>query len=305
MTTPTPTTTTPEAPRRSRAAVAALYLAIGALIAAALLGAFFIIVGDQSNVAGRAWLTLFLVALFAGAVLLDTNVSNGPNRWYLIVSTLVNIVIVAIGLLKLWNGWLQPEDTASAWVWTVQMWRLFGIIVLLRLALLFMQFYGLAFVTRARTALGKILAIVTIALVWMTALVLAIPAAFPEFAWPEWWWRIAGATALIAVVTTVVPLLLRAFEPKPPKPAVPQVYAAPAQGYYGQPGQVQGYPAQGAPYPGQPQPFAPQQGQPGVPPVPGVPLAPQVPQQQLPQQPVQPQQGEQSPEVPGVPRPPQ
>src|SRR5690606_40825170 len=95
----------------SRGVTAALYLAIGALVAAAVLGAYFIIVGDQANVAGRAWLTLFLVALFAGAVVLDANVSSGPNRWYLGVSTIVNVVLVAVGLLKLWNGWLQPEDT--------------------------------------------------------------------------------------------------------------------------------------------------------------------------------------------------
>lgn len=219
------------APRRSRGASLALYLAIGTLIAAAVLGGFFIIVGDQANVAGRAWLTLLLVALFAGAVLLDGQVGDGPNRWYIPASTIVNVAILAVGLLKLWNGWLQPDDTANAGVWALQAGRLLLIVVLLRLALLFTQFYGLSFVTRARSAISKVMAIVTIGLVWVTVLVLAIPAAFPEYAWPDWWWRIAGATALVAVVTTVIPLLVRAFEPKAPKPPRPvqQVQYVPVQ----------------------------------------------------------------------------
>lgn len=220
-------TTTP--PTRSRAATMSLWLAIGALIVAALMGGFFIIVGDQANIAGRAWLTLFLVLLFAGAVVLDAQVADGPNRWYLAASTIVNVVIVAIGLLKLWNGWLQGPNTSDPGVWAEQFGRLIGIIVLLRLALLITQLYGLHFVTRARSSVGKITSIITIGMVWVAALVLVIPAAFPAYDWPDWWWRIAGAAALVAVVMTVIPLIIRAFEPKAPRPE-PQ-YTAAATGY--------------------------------------------------------------------------
>jgi hypothetical protein len=277
-----------------------LFLAIGALIAAAVLGGYFIIVGDQANVAGRAWLTLFLVGLFAGAVVLDANVANGPNRWYLGVSTIVNVVLVTIGLIKLWNGWLQPDDTAAASVWFVQTLRLVLIIVLFRLALLFTQLYGLYFVTRARSQVGKLTAILTIALAWVTALILAAPAAFPEPEWPDWWWRVAGATTLVAVVTTVIPLIVRAFEPKAPKPALPvqpvqqQYYQAPAY-YAQQPAQVQPVP------PGvqQVQPVPP-----GVQPVPPQAVPPQaVPPQAVP--PVQQQAVPPVPPVPGAPTPPQ
>jgi len=286
----TPAASAPEssesAPRRSRAATMSLYLAVGALIAAAVLGGYFIIVGDQANIAGRAWLTLLLVGLFAGAVVLDANVSNGPNRWYLGASTVVNVVLVAIGLIKLWNGWLQPEDTASATVWYVQSLRLLLIIVLLRLALLFTQLYGLNFVTRARSQVGKLMAILTIALVWITALILAIPAAFPETEWADWWWRMAGATTLVAVVTTVIPLIVRAFEPKAPKPPVQQipvqqyVQQVPVQqapGYYAQqPMQVQPVPpgVQVQQQPPVQQPPVPPAPQPPVPPA-GAPTPPQ------------------------------
>lgn len=205
---------------RSRTVTVSLYLTIGTLLAAAVLGGFFIIVGDQAAIAARAWLTLFLVVLFAGAVLLDASVSNGPNRWYLPASTITNVVLVAVGLLKLWNGWLQPANTDDAWVWTEQMFRFFLVVLLLRLALLVTQLYGLHFVTRAKTQATRITSIVTLVLVWLTALVITIPAAFPEHDWPDWWWRIAGATTLVAVVATVIPIIIRAFEPKEPKPVV-------------------------------------------------------------------------------------
>lgn len=279
-----------------------LFLAIGALIAAAVLGGYFIIVGDQANIAGRAWLTLMLVGLFAGAVVLDANVGNGPNRWYLGVSTIVNVVLVAIGLLKLWNGWLQPEDTSAASVWFVQTLRLLLIIVLFRLALLFTQLYGLYFVARARSQVGKLVAILTIGLVWVTALVLAIPAAFPEPEWPDWWWRVAGATTLVAVVTTVIPLILRAFEPKAPKPLRPVQQGYPVQQYPVQQAPVQQYPVQQAPgYYGQaPVQQAPVQQVQPVPP--GVPVQQPVPPQPVPPVPPAPQQ-EQPPA--GAPTPPQ
>ncbi len=251
------TTTPPEqspahetaaAPRRSRAATLSLSLAIGALVAAAVLGGYFIIAGDQANIAGRAWLTLLLVGFFAGAVVLDAQVGDGPNRWYVPASTIVNVVLVAIGLLKLWNGWLQPADTADPVTWIVQGGRLLLIVILLRLVLFFTQLYGLRFVTRARSQIGRVMAVVTIALVWVAALVLVIPAAFPEHAWPDWWWRVAGAATLVAVVTTVIPLLIRAFEPKQPKPAAPapQQYTAPQ---YAQQPYPPGYAPQAVPAP--------------------------------------------------------
>ncbi|MFK4728611.1 hypothetical protein ROT00_02900 [Agromyces mediolanus] len=259
--------------QRSNVAKAALWLSIGMLVAAALLGGYFIIVGDQANVAGRAWLTMLLVAVFAGTVLLDTTIADGPNRWYLAASTITNVVLVAIGLMKIWNGWLQPADTADPGVWAAQIGRFLAVVILLRLALLMTQLYGLHFVARAKKTATRISGIVTLVFVWATALVLSIPSAFPVPDWPDWWWRTAGATSLVAVVAAVIPLILRAFEPKAPRPVQPGYgqpgYGQPGYGQpgYGQPGQ-QGYPAQ--PGYGQPTPPPPPgYGQPTPPPPPG------------------------------------
>lgn len=220
----TPVTTQP----RSRWTRIALFLTIGTLLAAAVLGAWFIILGDQANIAGRAWLTLLLVLIFAGVVILDTAVAKGPNTWYLPVSTIINVVLLAVGLLKLWNGPLQPADTAAGDVWAVQAGRFILVIILLRLALILTQVYWRFVVVRAKSPITRATGILTVVLIWIAALVPAIPAAFPEAAWPDWWWRIAGAAALVAVVATVIPLIVRAFEPREAKPA-PAVHPAAAE----------------------------------------------------------------------------
>ncbi|MDP5226402.1 MULTISPECIES: hypothetical protein [Arthrobacter] len=235
--------------RRSRVATVALWLAVSMLIVAALLGGMFIIIGDQANVAGRAWLTLLLVGLFAGAVLLDANAPEGPNRWYLAASTILNVLLLATGLLKIWNGWLQPGNTADAFVWIGQLWRFVAVLVLIRVALLLTQLYVPRFITRTTLKGIRISAAVTLGFAWLTVLELALPAAFPAPHWPDWWWRTAGATSLIAVVGLVIPLVIQAFAPKAPKPApydAPPGYYA-QQGYYSQPGPMpqQGYPQQG------------------------------------------------------------
>jgi hypothetical protein len=291
---------TESTPRRNRSGRLALWLAVGLLIAAALLGGFFIIFGDQSNVGGRAWLTLLLVGVFALTTLFDASVSNGPNRWYLAASTITNTILVAIGLLKIWNGWLQPADTADPFIWTIQMFRYFAVIVLIRLALLATQLYTPHVIARAKSTAIKVSGILTLAFIWLTVLFLAIPAMFPEADWPDWWWRSAGATALFGVVVAIIPIVIRAFEPKAPKsatplfvnqnPAVPGYTAQqgyPQQGGYPQQSQ-QGYPQQGYPqqggYPQQSQQGYPQQSQQGY---------PQQSQQGYPQQGGYPQQSQQ------------
>ncbi|MEY9954028.1 hypothetical protein [Leifsonia sp. EB34] len=201
--------------RRPRARTLALYLTIAVLAASAVLGAVLIVVGDQANISGRAWLTLLLVGTFAGAVAFDATVANGPNRWYLPASTVTNAVLVAIGLLKLWNGPLQPADSEDPVVWALQIWRFVEIVVLARAALLVTQAYGLRFVTRATSRVSRLGGNTTLALAWATTLVLSLPAIFPVRDWPDWWWRVAGATALVGAVAAVIPLIVRAFEAKP------------------------------------------------------------------------------------------
>ncbi|MFP3464677.1 hypothetical protein [Leifsonia sp. SIMBA_070] len=292
-----------------------LWLAIGVLVAAAVLGSVFIIVGDQAAVAGRAWLTLLLAAAFAGVVVLDSAVADGPNRWYLPVSIGINALLFVIGILKIWGGFYQPEDTGDAGVWIGQLFLFLWIVILLRVALLVTQTYGLRFVRRATKQLSRVFATLALVFVWLTAVLLALPAALPSVDWSDVWWRYVGASALVTVVLFLIPVVLLAFEPRQPRaqqPVPPYGYAPyPQQQQY--PGAAQ-YPGQqypGPQYPGAPQygapgqyPAAPQFGAPGqYPPAPqyGDPQQYPVPQQQQPVPPPQQQPVPQQPLVPPVP----
>ncbi|MEL5991332.1 hypothetical protein ACOKGD_01865 [Microbacterium phosphatis] len=308
--------------RQSLLRRATLWLTLGVLVAAAVLGGIFIIVGDQSGVAGRAWLTLLLVAGFAGMVLLDGAVGDGPNKWYLAASTIINVLLLVVGLLKIWNGPLQPGDTVDADVWAGQIARWIGLVLLARLVLLITQVYVHRFITNGRSPVTRASAWVTLAFLWITALVWAIPLSFPNLeplgiygGYSDVWWRVAGATLLVAAVSAVVPVVVYAFSPKPAKaPRPAPMYAPPAQQPYppapGYAPQPQAYYPPQQPYPGPAQPgYPPQPGQaqPGYPPQPGPPpgyaqpTAPGYPGQPAPQQPPVPQPRPQVPPAPPVP----
>ncbi|MCL2514688.1 MAG: hypothetical protein FWD85_07125 [Microbacteriaceae bacterium] len=224
-----------EPPARGLIRRVALWVTIGVLIVGAVLGGVFIIVGGQSGIIGRAFLTLLLVGLFALAVLADSAAPDGPNhRWYLPTSTLLNVLLLVIGLIKVWNGPLQPGDTTDGGVWATQISRWIGLVVIVRVALLITQLYVPAFVTRAKNSATRLAGQITVALIWLTALVYVVPLSFPVLTavggrsgYPDWWWRISGAAALVAAVCVVIPLVVRAFEPKPARPAV-GAFAPPA-----------------------------------------------------------------------------
>lgn len=209
--------------RGPRMRTLSLWLAIGVLVAAAVLGSIFIILGDQAEIAGRAWLTLLLAAAFAGAVVLDAGMAHGPNRWYLPVSTGINAVLVLVGLLKTWGGFYQPEDTGSGVVWSVQLSLFVWIVVLLRAALIVTQTYGRRFVAHATSQATKVFAAMALVFIWVIAVLLALPPALPEAQWPDVWWRMAGAATLVTAVLFLIPVIVFAFEPKKPAPA-PSVF---------------------------------------------------------------------------------
>jgi len=228
----------------------AMWLTIGVLLGAALLGGVFIVVGDQANVAGRAWLTLAVVACFAGTVLLDTSLGTGRNRWYLSASTALNAVLVALALLKTWNGWLQPADTADAGVWSAQAGRFLLVVLLVRAALALTQVALPSAVLRTGSPVTRGSARAAVVLLWVTTLLLALPPSFPEATWPGWWWRSAGAVALVMLVTATIPVVVRAFDRGDQPREAPAVHGYGPPAGPGAPGPAApggGYPP--APYP--------------------------------------------------------
>ncbi|MGO3088890.1 MAG: hypothetical protein ACTII7_04315 [Galactobacter sp.] len=271
----------PDGSGRPPAARWVLWLTVGFLIAAAVIGGVFIIVGDDGDIAGRVWLTFILVMFFAGAAVLDATL-DGNNRWYIPASTITNVVLLLVGLLKIWTSWLQVDaetrerrqdffDQYGYYRGNVdgpeQFVRFLGIIMVLRLAILTTQFVWSQLVMKSKRPGTQLASKGVLCLFWLSALIVVVPLSFPGIDWPGWWWRIAGAAVLAAVVLLVIPVVFRAFEPKPPKPVAPiyppQYYQGMPQG--GQPpmqpqfrqppfGQPPVHPQYNQPWPGQPGP---------------------------------------------------
>ncbi|MGO4594519.1 hypothetical protein AB4Z18_11930 [Leifsonia sp. 2TAF2] len=196
---------------RARARALSLWLAIGMLIAAAVLGAVFIILGDQADIAGRAWLTLLLAAAFAGAVVLDATLEEGPNQWYLPASIGLNVVLVVVGLLKIWGGFFQPENIGASLVWSEQLFLFVWIVVLLRASLLITQTYGHRFAGQGKSKATRVFAAMALVFVWVLAVLLTLPPALPQAQWSELWWRFIGAATLMTLVLFLIPVIVFAF----------------------------------------------------------------------------------------------
>jgi hypothetical protein len=203
--------------RLPSARVLSLWFAIGVLVVAAVLGSVFILLGDQAGIAGRAWLTFFLAAAFAGAVTLDASLGDGPNRWYLPASISLNGFLLLIGLLKVWGGPFQPEDSADPLVWSEQLFRFVAIVLLVRIALLVTQYFGPRFTGPAKKRATRVFAALAVTFVWVTAILLSLPAALPGLDWGDMWWRYVTASALFMAVLLLIPIVLLAFEPRGPK----------------------------------------------------------------------------------------
>ena len=83
MTVPDPYATAPYEPAQPARADnsmspllrAAIWVAIGALIAAAIVCVIWVLVGSQNGIVGRAFLTILLLAGFAGVAILDAHLA--------------------------------------------------------------------------------------------------------------------------------------------------------------------------------------------------------------------------------------
>lgn len=218
-----PTTESP-ADKRPSFFRGVIWIAIGALIAAAIVSVVWILVGSQDAVFGRAFLTILLLAGFAGAALFDANEAPKRPAWYQVASMVGWVVILLCGAVKIW----MPAQ-ASWWVGDgIPFFEFVGILLIVRLALLHFRLYLRAH-ERYVTTFTQIVAIVTVVLVSALAVMLIIPLVFGEWYNDQYWRVVASLTILAAVGTALVPLMNALNAPKKPKPANP--FAASGGGY--------------------------------------------------------------------------
>ena len=198
-----------------------LWIAIGALIAAALVCVVWVLIGDQDGLIGRAFLTILLLAGFAGIAILEAGLAPNRPDWLQLASMVSWIVALLVGAVKIW----LPED--GYYFGAERFFQLILVVGILQLALVHVRLFTPA-AQRHVTTFTRVIYIVTI--VFLAALVgmLVFFLAFPNtFEYGELYWRIVVAlTILLAVGTTLIPLLNALFAPK--KPAAARVTDAPS-----------------------------------------------------------------------------
>jgi len=184
----------------------AVWVAIGALIAAAIVCVVWVLIGPQNAIIGRAFLTILLLAAFAGAAIVDAQLAPRRAPWYVLASMIGWVVALLIGAFKIW----LPFDDAPLAVDNgfLRFFEFAGAVIVIRLALLHIVLYLTAHSKRV-TTFTRILAIVTVVLVSLLALMLVVPLTFPrELTYPELYWRgVVAVTILAAVGTALIPLI--------------------------------------------------------------------------------------------------
>ncbi|QEV99181.1 hypothetical protein F6J84_02965 [Microbacterium caowuchunii] len=256
-------------PRQARLVRSAIWVAIGALIAAALVSVVWVLVGEQNGLVGRAFLTILLLAAFAGVTLLDTHLAPRRPAWFTLASMGSWIVALLIGAFLVW----MPERAFGYSAVGVTRFLSFLLIVLiLQLAVLHVRLYSKA-IDRSPSSFNRIVGYATIGLVVVLAVLLVLPLMLNEWiGFHDIYWRIVVAiTILAAVGTALLPLVNALFAPKRPRPAAPspapsapplQAWPTYADGVTPLPMMPDGSPDWGAYYTGHPTAYPPQAAQP-------------------------------------------
>ncbi|MGO1770105.1 MAG: hypothetical protein ACTHZX_09135 [Microbacterium sp.] len=208
----------------SKAVRGAIYIAIGALVLAAIVCVVWVFVPDQSDLIGRAFLTVLLLAGFSGLVLVDANLSDRRPDWLVLVSIVLWVFVLLVGAFKIWTP--RAEDEGFGWT-AVRVFELLLVVGVLQLTLLHQRLYWKAH-TRYVTVGTRVIAIVTTVFLFALAGMLVFYLAVPRLLdYPDWYWRVVVAVTILASVgTLILPLLNALFAPKQRRP-VPSAGAAP------------------------------------------------------------------------------
>lgn len=199
-------------------------IVIGALIAAALVGVYAVIIGRWDENCWRLIGTIALLVFFSLVSWYDADVSARRASWFGAVSVALSAFLLLDGLWKIWAPALDgsvPDD----WWWGFFSWML--LVAVTRLGLLHIHLV----LNTQRRFTGPIMSqvtLVTLILVGALTIGLAAPLVFQHVDFGEAYWRLVGAIAILdALGTILIPLTYSLFGPKRVK-SQGMPYAAPA-----------------------------------------------------------------------------
>lgn len=193
----------------------AIWIAIGALIAAALVGVVWVLIGDQDGLIGRAFLTILLLTAFAGIAVVESNLASRRPDWLVLASMASWIVALLVGAVKIW---MPEQDEQFGWV-SERFFHLLVVIGILQLALVHPRLY-LKAARRYVTLFTRVIVIVTYVMLAALVGMLVFHLTFPDlFRYSPLYWRATVALAILAAVgTMLIPLLNALFASKPGAP---------------------------------------------------------------------------------------
>jgi hypothetical protein len=186
-------------------------IVVGALIAAALVGVYAVIIGRWDETCSRLIGTIALLVFFSLVSWYDADVSARRAPWFGAVSVTLSAFLLLDGLWKIWSPALDgsvPDD----WWWGFFSWVL--LVAVTRLGLLHLHLV----LNTQRRFTGPIMSkvtLVTLLFVGALTLGLAVPLVFPRVDFGEAYWRLVGAIAILdALGTILIPLTYTLFGPK-------------------------------------------------------------------------------------------
>lgn len=214
------------APPTNKIMRAALWVAIGALIAAAIVCVVWVLVGDANGIVGKAFLTILLLAAFAGVAIAEANLAPRRPDWLTLASMITWVAILLIGAVLIW----MPDSSDYYYGFGGdRFFRFILIALILQGALLHVRLYVKSH-QRYETTFTTIVTYVTIGLVVILAIMLVLPLLLsPDVDFRPIYWRVVVALAILAAVgTALVPLVNALFAPKKPRAVAAHAYGAPA-----------------------------------------------------------------------------
>lgn len=186
-------------------------IVIGALIAAALVGVYAVIIGRWDETCWRLIGTIALLVFFSLVSWYDADVSARRASWFGAVSVALSAFLLLDGLWKIWAPALDgsvPDD----WWWGFFSWML--LVAVTRLGLLHIHLV----LNTQRRFTGPIMSkvtLITLILVGALTVGLAAPLVFQHVDFGEAYWRLVGAIAILdALGTILIPLTYSLFGPK-------------------------------------------------------------------------------------------
>ena len=213
-------------------------IVVGALIAAALVGVYAVILGRFDDTCWRLIGTIGLFVFFALVSWYDADVSARRAAWFGAVSVITSVYLFGIGLWKVWMPAAQPVgggfgfDAAEPW-WEPFSW--FLLVLVTRVGLLHIHLV----LNTQRRFTGPIMSKVTVATLVLVGLLtagLSLPLIWTRTDFGETYWRLVAVVAILdALGTVLIPLTYSLFGPKATRAAAPATFA-PAPGFATAPG---------------------------------------------------------------------